>query len=317
MSETPWIKWFPSDFLNGIAELSPHEAIIYTVILNRIYDEGGPIPDEPEKIGRRCNMRPSSAEKAVAALAKAGKIIRARGLISNARAEKEIKSRQKVREKLTQNALARWEKLAEKPNENNETEMQKHSKSTCKSDALPEARSQKLEENSPNRRRQSPEPVVAVAADKVGDLRARLLKVFGAKNLSDPTLVVRGKWNMLWQWAEAWPADWIVEEVERMWIARKDGLDPPQSLGYFAPMLTKAWAERTAPMAAIRHPSSSSKGHPHGSDRSRRGQPGRQFESTASVFGAIADGLNPFSEGENDPWPDQRGGPIIYLEAAE
>ena len=126
MKSSPWVKWFSADFLNGISDLEPNEIAVYSVVLNLIYDNEGPIADDAVKIGRRCNMRQTSAEKALASLATAGKITRTNGQISNHRCEKEIKSRQKVSEKSSEIAHTRWKKEAEKPKEINEAPMPAH-----------------------------------------------------------------------------------------------------------------------------------------------------------------------------------------------
>lgn len=119
MGRAPWVKWYAGDFLNGIADLEPNEIALYAVVLNRIYDEGGPIADDVAKIARRCNMRPTSAGKALDALVAAGKLERRDGLLTNSRCEKEIESREKVAQKSTEAANVRWGNLGEKANENN------------------------------------------------------------------------------------------------------------------------------------------------------------------------------------------------------
>lgn len=129
MKSSPWVKWFSADFLNGISDLEPNEIAVYSVVLNLIYDSEGPIVDDAVKIGRRCNMRQTSAEKALTSLAAAGKIIRVDGKITNLRCEKEIKSRQKVSEKSSEIANTRWKKQAEKSNKINDASMPTHAPS--------------------------------------------------------------------------------------------------------------------------------------------------------------------------------------------
>jgi|TARA_R100000049_G_C1935156_1_gene79014 uncharacterized protein YdaU (DUF1376 family) len=142
MSNTPWIKWFPSDFLNGVSDLSPHEIAVFTVILCRIYDEDGPIPHNLKKIARRCNMRFPQCEKAVNSLAEEGKIIIQDGLIDNKRAQKERENRQKTSSKQTRNIEQRWQEGSEKPNKINKTSIPNGYQTDTK--PIP-TRSQKLE----------------------------------------------------------------------------------------------------------------------------------------------------------------------------
>lgn len=133
MSARAWFKCFPSDFLNGVSDLSPNELAVYTICLMRMYDESGPIANDHDRIGRRCNMRPTHCRKALDALLKAGKLIAHDGLLFNERARKEIESLHELSTKQASNAHARWDQRAEKPNENNDGPMP----SQCQTDAKP------------------------------------------------------------------------------------------------------------------------------------------------------------------------------------
>jgi uncharacterized protein YdaU (DUF1376 family) len=119
MSNTPWIKWYSGDFLNGIADLTPHEIALYTVILCRIYDEDRAIPHDLKKLARRCNMRLPQCEAALESLLGEGKLILVGGCIDNKRASKERENRQKTSAKQSVNASSRWQDGAKKPNKNN------------------------------------------------------------------------------------------------------------------------------------------------------------------------------------------------------
>ncbi|MCD1644801.1 DUF1376 domain-containing protein [Aurantimonas coralicida] len=142
MSANPWVKWFAGDYLNGVADLGPNEGWVYTVVLNLIFDSGAPIADDITRLARRCNMRPTSVEKAVDLLVSTGKLTRREGVISNTRAEQTVKSRSKLVDNSTKAANTRWEKVRENSNENNETAKPAHS--TGNADAMlyqkPEAR---------------------------------------------------------------------------------------------------------------------------------------------------------------------------------
>lgn len=142
MSAQPFVQFYPSDFLNGIWDLSPNEIAVYTVILMSIYDQDGPIPDEPAKIARRCNMRRPQCEKSIQSLVNDGKLTRIEGRIGNKRAEKELEKRREKSAKQSQNAQKRWQQEAEKPNENNEPDIPPHSDGTAND--MP-TRNQKLE----------------------------------------------------------------------------------------------------------------------------------------------------------------------------
>src|SRR6266436_4338308 len=77
MARVPWVRWFPSDFLNGIVGLHAFEIAVYTVILNLIYDNNGPIRDDVNRIARRVGIRSDHCD----------------GVISNSRADRELTER--------------------------------------------------------------------------------------------------------------------------------------------------------------------------------------------------------------------------------
>ena len=118
MSDTPWIKWYSADFLNGSADLSPNEIAIYIVILCRIYDEDGPIPHDVQKIARRCNMRVPQCQKALMTLLDEEKLISDGEFIDNKRAQKEREKRRETSSKQSRNSNKRWQKEGKKANEN-------------------------------------------------------------------------------------------------------------------------------------------------------------------------------------------------------
>lgn len=132
MSKTPWIKWYPGDFLNGIADLSPHEIALYTVILCRIYDEDGPVKNDINKFARRCNMRVDRCKKTLNLLFENGKLTLNNDEIDNFRAQIERKKRQKMSERQSGNRLKTVPVGSEKPNENNGNGQPEHNQTPTK-----------------------------------------------------------------------------------------------------------------------------------------------------------------------------------------
>src|SRR5882672_4269013 len=98
-----WVRWVPSDFIAGTRGMSLEEIGLYSILLNMIYDAGGPIRDDAARLGRMLGERPTSMEKKLQQLVSIGKIMRMDGVISNNRAEKEIESQSKKIEKLVKN----------------------------------------------------------------------------------------------------------------------------------------------------------------------------------------------------------------------
>ena len=103
-----WVEWHPAAFLGGVVELGPEEGWVYTIVINRIYDMGAPIPNEPNKIARRCNMSTKACVKALDSLVASGKIMRADGVLSNPRAEIQLKKRETMIENASKAANTRW-----------------------------------------------------------------------------------------------------------------------------------------------------------------------------------------------------------------
>lgn len=143
MSKSPWVKWFPGDFLNGVVELEPNELAAYVIVLNLIYDQGGPIKADIERLAKRCRMRPTSFRKAIDELVEAGKLTLEGGLLSNRRAEKLIETREKVSEKSAESSNRRWKNQGGNSNKNNAPGDADAMPTQCEGNAMPEARSQK------------------------------------------------------------------------------------------------------------------------------------------------------------------------------
>lgn len=142
MSAKPWHRRYHSDALAGMLSLTLEERGAYQTCLDLIYDRQGPIPDNDRLLAgyMGCSIRKWKALRE--RLLMLGKLIARDGMLTNARAEKEIENDAKTARKHAENGLKGGRKRAEnekKANENNERSQAglKHGSS------LPEARSQK------------------------------------------------------------------------------------------------------------------------------------------------------------------------------
>lgn len=54
MKGRPWYKRYPADILHGTMALNVAEKGAYNVVLDLMYDRGGPIPDDPKWLARQC-----------------------------------------------------------------------------------------------------------------------------------------------------------------------------------------------------------------------------------------------------------------------
>jgi len=118
MGESPFIKFYPSDFLAGTSGLSSAERGAYITILCLIYEADGPIARDDARLSRRCGVPKASFRKMIDALVAEDKLQQSDGMISNKRAEKAIVDRTNRKQNSTHAARARWTAQGEKSEEN-------------------------------------------------------------------------------------------------------------------------------------------------------------------------------------------------------
>ena len=77
MSErASWFRCDPSRLLGALAGMEPDSGYIYTVILMRIYEVGGPISDDEAVLSRRTGLSPKRVANSLSWLVKHGKVER-------------------------------------------------------------------------------------------------------------------------------------------------------------------------------------------------------------------------------------------------
>lgn len=112
MSERPWYKRYPSDFIAGALGLTLEEKGAYSIVLDLIYDRGRPIADDARYIAGVCGCSVRRWKAIRKRLIETGKIVAADGVISNSRAEKMLEKSQTTARKLSEtnrkNAQKRW-----------------------------------------------------------------------------------------------------------------------------------------------------------------------------------------------------------------
>jgi uncharacterized protein YdaU (DUF1376 family) len=113
MSARPWYRRYGSDFIAGTLGLTLEEKGAYSLILDLIYDHGGPIADDPRYIAGVCGCSVRKWNAIRATLVKAGKIEVGDGTISNSRAIFELENDAKTTRKLSENGRTGGNKRAE------------------------------------------------------------------------------------------------------------------------------------------------------------------------------------------------------------
>lgn len=149
MSDAPFIKFYPSDFLGGTSGLSPAERGVYITLLCLIYEMDAPIQRDDARLARRCGAPKAAFVRILNELLDQGKITEADGLLSNRRAEKALMDRTNRTQNATHAAKSRWTAPKEKIQQNQQAENAGAMPGQCVADAKPEARSQK-EKETPN-----------------------------------------------------------------------------------------------------------------------------------------------------------------------
>jgi uncharacterized protein YdaU (DUF1376 family) len=118
MGESPFIKFYPSDFLAGTSGLSPAERGVYITLLCLIYENDGPIPRDDGRLSRRCGSPKAAFVRVLDGLMAEGKIVEVDGMLTNRRAQKSLIDRANRTQNSTHAAKQRWSAQAEKVQQN-------------------------------------------------------------------------------------------------------------------------------------------------------------------------------------------------------
>ena len=118
------IPFYPSDWLAGVAGMTPAQVGVYVNILMLIYDAGGPIAYDERRLARRMCCPIGTFNAIIADLIADQKLIMCDGFLSNMRAEIELEKLNQKRLSASESAKTRWQ---EKPNKTTGESMRTHS----------------------------------------------------------------------------------------------------------------------------------------------------------------------------------------------
>jgi uncharacterized protein YdaU (DUF1376 family) len=132
-SKTPWVRFFPSDWLAGTIGLTDAERGIYITLICMMYESpDGWIKDDRTRLRHYCSSTNRYFSRMVDNLIEQGKLIAVDGRLTNQRVQEERSKAAQMHRKVKNAARARWSK---KPIKSKPPPVQKDMHSECMSDA--------------------------------------------------------------------------------------------------------------------------------------------------------------------------------------
>ena len=110
MSESPYIPFYPSDWLAGTRGLTAAETGVYITLIAMMYEREAPIQMSHDRLARLCGTTKTNLKAAVRVLVQEGKLIETDAGLWNERVECECEKRTAKRESAKTSAGKRWEK---------------------------------------------------------------------------------------------------------------------------------------------------------------------------------------------------------------
>jgi uncharacterized protein YdaU (DUF1376 family) len=132
VSESPWIKFYPSDWLAGTRGMSATEAGVYINLIAMMYERDGYLTLDMTRLARLCGATGPVFKRAFDTLVDTGKIVIQGDQITNNRVLETLLIRTEKSGLAKQSANSRW---AKKDNENNDGDDANAFETQCESDA--------------------------------------------------------------------------------------------------------------------------------------------------------------------------------------
>lgn len=252
MSRRPWYKRYPADFIAGTTQLTLEEKGAYSIVLDLIYQTGGPIEDDSRWIARVAGCSTKRWNIIRSRLIDLGKLHALDGKLSNQRAEKQMKTEDKEHEAFTENgreggfkASENGRKIPDKSPENSgkipgksaETRPPPNKSNSIDKRELPETeqQAQKLR-SSEAQNAEAKGSAVEVGTARAVVIGQKVTDLMGVTN--DPRWL--GNWSQVQGWlADGFDGDLdilptVAATVEKL---RRMGRSMPKTLNYFTPII--------------------------------------------------------------------------------
>ena len=114
MGKSPWVRFFPSDWLAGTRGMSAAETGVYITLVAMLYESQAPIRNDETRLSRLCGLPVASYRKIVSALVEQDKITLSDGMLWNRRVGVELQIRIEKTEAASKSAKAKWSKNSNK-----------------------------------------------------------------------------------------------------------------------------------------------------------------------------------------------------------
>jgi len=138
MSEGPWIRFFPSDWLAGTRGMTAAETGIYITLVAMMYERGEPIPNDTSRLARLCGTTTAALKSTLSILCDEGKISVVDGALWNDRVGVETEIRRDKSTSAQKSAETRWQKQKQNQHRNDASEL--HTQSDRNANQKPDTR---------------------------------------------------------------------------------------------------------------------------------------------------------------------------------
>lgn len=242
-----WFRFFPSNWLGGVSGLSAAERGVYITLLALIYDTGGPITREDDRLARRCGLPKSGFVRALEALKALGKIEEADGCLFNLRAKFELTETAARKDAASNAATSRWEKEKENQRQKDAGAYTGASTAQCGNDApkMPRLEPQPHTPSSSLRSEDCPKRV----RTKVG--YSGRFEVFWSGYPTDPNMSKKKAWEV-WQKFSADDQDLAIRSLPgfRAYCEKSKDYRPVHAERYLSQERFRGHAESQTKVAA-------------------------------------------------------------------
>jgi len=237
MSEFPWVRFYPSDWLAGTRGMKASESGVYITLIMMMYERQEPLKLDVGRLARVCGASNAAFKRSLDALVEDGKIERLDDLLWNSRVDREVKNRSEKSEIARQSANQRWTGSGEKTQQKQRPKNANAEEAQCEPNA-----NQKSEVRDQI-------TTTTTARPDYDDLATRLFEAGGAALNQTTTQLTQLNTPLSWL-NEGCDLELDIVQTIRRLCEKK----PPNSVStwrYFTPAIAQAKADRETPLPEV------------------------------------------------------------------